>query len=67
MKIQEIFGRNVKRLRHNQQLSQEDLAIKAGVHRTYVGMIERGEKNITITNMEKFAHALNVPISKLLN
>lgn len=47
-------------------LSQEALAEKAGVHRTYIGMIERAEKNITLTNIEKIAKALNVEIGKLL-
>lgn len=47
--------------------SQEELANRAGVHRTYVGMIERGEKNITLRNIEKFAAALQVPMHKLLN
>lgn len=46
-------------------LSQEKLAVKAGVHRTYIGMIERGEKNVTIVNIEKLAKALNVSIKEL--
>ena len=47
-------------------LSQEDFAEVAGVHRTYVGMIERGEKNITLRNIEKFAKALGVSVDKLM-
>ena len=47
-------------------MSQEKLAEKAGVHRTYIGMIERSEKNITLLNMEKIARALNVEITDLL-
>jgi len=60
------FGKNVQELRKAQQLSQEQLAEIAGVHRTYIGMIERAEKNITLCNIEKIAKALNVSISKLL-
>lgn len=60
------FAKNVQETRKAQQLSQEQLAGIAGVHRTYVGMIERAEKNITLCNMEKIAKALNVSISKLL-
>jgi transcriptional regulator with XRE-family HTH domain len=51
----------------DQQLSQEQLADKAGVHRTYIGMVERAEKNITLKNIEKIANALQVKISDLLD
>ena len=64
--IVELFGRNVQKVRKARGLSQEKLAETAGVHRTYVGMIERAEKNITICNMKKIADALNVKISDLL-
>jgi len=64
--ILKVFGRNVRRLREAQKLSQEDLAERAQVHRTYVGMVERAEKNITLRNIEKFAKALQVPISELV-
>ncbi|HEX5057652.1 MAG TPA: helix-turn-helix transcriptional regulator [Gammaproteobacteria bacterium] len=61
-----LFGRNVKTIRKEKGLSQEELASKAGVHRTYVGMIERGEKNITLTNILKLSGALKVSPSSLL-
>ena len=61
------FGQRVKEIRLQQRLSQEELAELAGVHRTYIGMIERAEKNITLTNIEKIAKALKVPMDKLLN
>lgn len=64
--ILKIFGDNVQRYRKNLQLSQEKLAELAGVHRTYIGMIERAEKNITLCNMEKIAKALGVEIKELL-
>jgi transcriptional regulator with XRE-family HTH domain len=59
------FGQRVKAERLKQGLSQEELAEKASVHRTYIGMIERAEKNITLTNIEKIALALGIEISKL--
>lgn len=64
--ILKIFGQNVQKYRKSRQLSQEKLAELAGVHRTYIGMIERAEKNITLLNIEKIAIALNVEIKKLL-
>ena len=64
--ILEIFGENVQKYRKQKQISQEKLAEIAGVHRTYVGMIERAEKNITLRNMEKIAKALNIHITELL-
>lgn len=62
----EKFGERVREERLKQGLSQEELASKAGVHRTYIGMIERAEKNITLENIEKIAKALGFPINKLL-
>jgi len=64
--ILSVFGHNVQKYRKEKEISQEKLAEIAGVHRTYVGMIERAEKNITLRNMEKFADALNVKIKDLL-
>lgn len=64
--ILQKFGAKVRAERLKRGLSQERLAEKAGVHRTYVGMIERAEKNITLLNIEKIAHALEMPIDKLM-
>ena len=64
--ILEIFGSNVQKYRKEKHISQEKLAELAGVHRTYIGMIERAEKNITLRNMEKFAKAFGVEIKDLL-
>ncbi|MDD6808540.1 MAG: helix-turn-helix transcriptional regulator [Bacteroidales bacterium] len=61
-----LFGHNVREQRKNQAISQEELAELAGVHRTYIGMIERAEKNITLCNIEKIAKALKVEIKDLL-
>lgn len=60
------FGKKVKEERLKRGLSQEELASKAGVHRTYIGMIERGEKNITLGNIKKIAIALDLLIDNLL-
>ncbi len=57
------FGKKVKEARKVKGISQEELAFQAGVHRTYIGMIERAEKNITLLNIEKIANALNVNIN----
>ncbi len=61
----EKFGEKVRKERHKLGLSQEELASRAGVHRTYIGMIERAEKNITLENIEKISVALNLPIDNL--
>lgn len=65
-KILILFGNNVRHIRQSLNISQEDLAHKADLHRTYIGMIERAEKNITLCNMEKIANALEVKIEDLL-
>lgn len=59
-------GNNIKDIRQNKGLSQERLAELAGVHRTYIGMVERAEKNITLVSLEKIAKALGVNIKELL-
>ena len=59
------FGQRVQELRKEHNLSQEQLADLAGVHRTYIGMIERAEKNITLCNIEKIAKALKIDIKSL--
>ena len=61
------FGKKVRKRRLELGLSQEELARKASVHRTYIGMIERAEKNITLENIEKIAKALAVSLSELMD
>lgn len=66
--MQEIlvkFGARVREIRKRKGLSQEELAFKAGLHRTYIGMIERAEKNITLVNIEKIANALETHVKGL--
>ena len=66
-KILVRFGKKVREVRKNQGLSQEELAHKAELHRTYIGMIERAEKNITLLNIEKIAIALDLSIKTLFD
>jgi transcriptional regulator with XRE-family HTH domain len=61
------FGKRVRQERLERGLSQERLGELAHVHRTYVGMIERAEKNITLTNMEKLARALGMKVNDLVD
>lgn len=61
------FGERVRELRKERGLSQEDLSYKADLHRTYIGMIERAEKNITLLNISKLASAFGVTVSEILN
>jgi transcriptional regulator with XRE-family HTH domain len=61
------FGKRVRQLRKEKNLSQEELSYKTDLHRTYIGMIERAEKNITLMNIEKIAIALNVEIKELFD
>lgn len=61
-----VFASNVRQRRQELGLSQEELAERAGVHRTYIGMLERSEKNVTIYNIERIAQGLGVSPDLLL-
>ena len=61
-----VIAANVRRLRKQRDISQEELAEICGYHRTYVGMIERSERNITIATLEALAGALGVEPLRLL-
>ena len=63
--IKRKFGIKVRQMRLEKGLSQETFADRCGLHRTYIGAVERGERNISIENIEKIAKALGVPISSL--
>lgn len=63
--IQKIFGRNIKKYRTRRGFSQEKLAELSGLHWTYVGSVERGERNISLKNIKKLADALEVKIAEL--
>jgi len=64
MDIKKKFGKNLKRLRLEKGISQETLALSADLDRTYIPSIEKGERNVSITVVEKLANALNVNISE---
>lgn len=66
LSARQIFAANLRTFRKARNLSQEDLAEIAGLHRTYIGSVERGERNITIDNMERLARALDCIIQDLL-
>jgi transcriptional regulator with XRE-family HTH domain len=65
MDIKSRFGRAITKRRHELGISQEELADRAGLHRTYVSDIERGERNPSLVNIEKLAHALALSLSAL--
>ena len=66
MNINQLFAENIKRLRQSQSLSQEALADKAGLHRTYIGAVERCERNITLFNANRISQALGKSLSDCL-
>lgn len=61
-----LFAANLRKQRLARSLSQERLAELAGLHRTYVGSVERAERNVSIDNMERLAEAVGVRIADLL-
>ena len=63
--IQKQFGKRVRVLRKAKGISQEDLAFRAGVHRTYLGGIERGERNLSLKNIAAIAKALDSTLPEL--
>ncbi|TNC06266.1 helix-turn-helix transcriptional regulator [Methylobacterium terricola] len=66
MDARSIIGWNLRRLRVEQGLSQERLALAAGIDRAYVGRVERGSENVTIITLEAIARVLAVPVATLL-
>ena len=61
------FGNRVRHLRIQAGLSQEELSFLTGFHRTYIGMVERGERNISLTNVLVFARVFEIDVSDLLD
>lgn len=61
------FGQRIKQLRRENGITQEDLAFTVGVDRSYMGFIERGERNPTLTIIEKIAKALKISLSELFH
>ena len=65
MDVRRKLGSNVQRLRHELGQSQEELAERAGLHRTYVSGVERGVRNPTLTVIDRLARALGVTVATL--
>ena len=63
--IRAQFGRRVRQLRTEKGWSQEELADRADLHRTYIGSVERGEQNISLANIERLAATLRVSLAEL--
>ena len=64
--LRRALGSNIKRLRAQNGLSQEQFADRTGIHRTYVGGIERGERNVTLQTLERIADAFDLDPADLL-
>jgi transcriptional regulator with XRE-family HTH domain len=62
-----LFGKKIRELRTKLKLSQNTLAEKSGLHANYIGMVERGERNPSLINIDKLAKALNVSLSEIFN
>ena len=60
------FGKRIKELRIEKDLTQEQFAELSGLHKNYIGMVERGERNPSLKNIEVIANAFNISISKLM-
>ena len=61
------FGNIIRKLRSKQGYTQESFALKCNIDRSYMGCIERGEKNISLTHIEKIANGLQITIAQLTN
>lgn len=66
LRARKLFAANMRLQRAAKGLSQEELADACGLHRTYIGSVERGERNVSIDNMERIAAALGAEIQDLL-
>lgn len=62
-----LFAANMRRIRKQKELTQEKVAEAADLHVNYVSSVERGERNISICNIERIAHALGVPMAALVH
>jgi transcriptional regulator with XRE-family HTH domain len=64
--LNQIFANNLRKKRKGKKLSQEELADLCQLHRTYIGSVERGERNITLSTLERIAASLNIDACELL-
>lgn len=66
LELRKILAENIRNLRRQKKLSQEKFADICGLHRTYVGSVERAERNVTLNTLEAFASALGISVPNLL-
>ena len=66
-RLKQVLANNIRSYRRKEKLSQEELAAKCNLHRTYVGSVERGERNVTLSTLEAFSSALGVSVIDLLS
>ena len=66
MTLEEAFGQVLREIRQDQNMSQERLGYESGYHRTYIGLLERGKKNPSLTTIINIANALNIKASDLI-
>lgn len=66
-RVQIEFGKKIQQLRVGKGMSQEDLAARSGLHRTYISSIERGQRNPSLVNLHKLADALELSLSRLFS
>jgi len=66
-RLQQNLARNLRKIRVDRSMSQEDLADLTGYHRTYIGSIERGERNVTLATVEALSRALKIPATSLIS
>jgi len=64
--LRNILAQNIRNYRQEKKISQEELAAICGLHRTYIGSVERSERNVTLSTLEALAEALNVSVADLL-
>lgn len=64
--IRKLFGLKIKKIRQRRKISQEELSFESGLHRTYISDIERGNRNVSIKNIEKIAKALKVSLKEIM-
>jgi len=65
--LQKQIGLRVRELREKKGISQEALAANCGLHRTYVGLVERGQRNLSLATLEKISEGLGAPVSELFS
>ncbi|MDD2475148.1 MAG: helix-turn-helix transcriptional regulator [Dysgonamonadaceae bacterium] len=65
--VLERFGQHLKELRKKENLTQQEFAIRSGLHRNYIGMLERGERNPSLKNLELISMTLKITLSELMD